>query len=142
MKYSIDWKLPDYPVECYRGIADAGTLEELNAASWVVAQRYLESYNNVIDIGAHIGLTAIIYSKYFKDVYAFEPVYHELLTHNLKDIKNVYIFPKAVSDNAEIVNMKKSDTNSGVTLIVTPENSVELSGARFDQNSFLVQCVK
>jgi len=72
----------------------------------------------IIDIGAHIGLFSLFSSQYCKNgkILSFEPIKenYELLVENLRlnNIKNVYPFNKAVSEN-----------NSDVTIFLNKDES-------------------
>lgn len=72
----------------------------------------LVSPNDIIfDIGANVGIYSLIFSKFCKKVYAFEPVprniYFLQRILNLNDIKNVNIIKKAVSDKNGMVPFRK-----------------------------------
>jgi FkbM family methyltransferase len=49
-----------------------------------------------IDIGANIGLNSIMFSRY-GEVHAFEPVFHDVLSDNVKGLK-VHVYPFALSN--------------------------------------------
>ena len=71
-----------------------------------IKEAYTEN-TNMIDIGAHIGTFSLMMSKYISEnskIYAFEPVYYEILTinveqNNLKD--KILIYPIGLSDKKE-----------------------------------------
>jgi FkbM family methyltransferase len=50
----------------------------------------------IIDIGANIGLNSIMFSKY-TDVHAFEPVFYDILSDNVKGLP-VHVYPFALSN--------------------------------------------
>lgn len=70
----------------------------------IIKELYIEN-TNMIDIGAHIGTTSLIMSKYISEncfIYAFEPVYNNILNlniceNNLKD--KIKVNPIGLSDN-------------------------------------------
>lgn len=50
----------------------------------------------ILDIGANIGLNSIMFSKY-TDVHAFEPVFYDILSDNVKGLP-VHVYPFALSN--------------------------------------------
>lgn len=69
---------------------------------------------SALDIGAHIGVHTIVMSKYFKDVYSFEP--------NLKIFKNLKLNTKNLN-NVTILNKAVGNENKNVTLVVKNINT-------------------
>jgi len=71
-----------------------------------IKEAYTEN-TNMIDIGANIGTFSLMMSKYISEnskIYAFEPVYYEILTtnveqNNLKD--KILVYPIGLSDKKE-----------------------------------------
>lgn len=71
-----------------------------------IKEAYIEN-TNMIDIGAHIGTTSLIMSKYISKechIHAFEPIYNEILTmnveqNNLKD--TIIVYDIGLSDKLE-----------------------------------------
>ena len=47
---------------------------------------------NCIDVGGHIGTMTRKLAENFNYVYSFEPLWHEYLTKNTNDLKNVKIY--------------------------------------------------
>lgn len=79
-----------------------------------------------VDIGANIGLNSIMFSK-FGEVHAFEPVFHDILTDNVKGLL-VRVYPFALSNTKEsreifIADSEDGSCNYGAT-------SFHISGAR------------
>ena len=73
-----------------------------------------------LDIGAHIGATAIKYSKIFDTVYSFEPTsyLYDLLEENTKDFKNIISFNVAVSNADGKVQIYENNKNSESNVVV------------------------
>jgi FkbM family methyltransferase len=140
MENMIDWKIPIGDL-FYLKCKNDGILEKMGQFEFSVASRFIKNFRNVIDIGAHIGETAYRYSKYFKRVHAFEPVYGYELRQNIGNIENIDIYDFAVSDKEEEKIMIRSNKNSGATVIKTKQNSKELSSSRFSKEKINVKCV-
>ena len=63
-------------------------------------EKYYVSGTEILDIGANIGYNSLMFSDY-GPVASFEPVYHEIITHNAKQnaIRHrINIYPCALSD--------------------------------------------
>ncbi|MFX0073200.1 MAG: FkbM family methyltransferase, partial [Candidatus Hermodarchaeota archaeon] len=70
--------------------------------------------NIVLDIGAFIGLSSMIFSRKVGEegkVYAIEPVMHKVIRKNIDEnnINNVYIIPKAISNEVGKTEIEISD---------------------------------
>ena len=78
---------------------------EINVIKKLLKFNY--SKHTFVDVGAHIGFYSILYSYFFKNVYAFEPsiFQSQYLKHNQKinKIKNLKIFSLGLGDK----NIKK-----------------------------------
>lgn len=77
--------------------------------SWLknIIKEHSNLNKNALDIGAHIGIHTINMSKYFKNVYSFEPntdIFNNL-NKNVKNLNNVTIFNKAVGNQNKKVNL-------------------------------------
>jgi len=68
-----------------------------------------------LDVGAHVGIASIHFSKHFEKVIAFEPVrpIYNCLRRNTRKINNIEIFNMAVSDKSELVYIEVGGTNTG-----------------------------
>ena len=72
----------------------------------IIKELYIEN-TNMVDIGAHIGTTSLIMSKYISDnyfIYSFEPVYNNITDvnickNNLQD--KIKLFPIGLSNKKE-----------------------------------------
>jgi len=81
-------------------------------------KKYGDKNMNAIDCGAHIGIHSVCLSKYYQQVYAFEPnpISCLRLTKNLalNDIKNVQVYPIGLSDNEGLTSIAwHLDVNTG-----------------------------
>lgn len=137
---TVKWTIPDGDT-FYKKYKDENKLEVMGEMDFIEAKKIINRWRSVIDVGAHIGETAYRYSKYFKNVYAFEPVYHDILKLNIGHIENIKIYPYAATDKEEKRMMVRSKLNSGATVIKTKENTKDLKKSRFDQNEIEVNCV-
>lgn len=72
-----------------------------------------------LDIGAHVGLWSLALSSYFSAVYAFEPVFGELLRANLTNSCNVRVSEVALGNVNGVVGMDIVTENSGNTRVCT-----------------------
>jgi FkbM family methyltransferase len=126
----------------YKKCKDENKLETMGERDFNEAKKIISGWRSVIDVGAHIGETAYRYSKYFKIVYAFEPVYYDILKSNVGHIKNIKIYPYAATGKEEKRKMVRSKLNSGATVIKTDENNMDLKKSRFDQNEIEVNCIR
>jgi len=71
-----------------------------------IALSHVKNHRTVIDIGAHIGISVLQWSKLFKNVYAFEPMleHYECLISNTNNLTNVECFNYALSNETSIKN--------------------------------------
>lgn len=74
----------------------------------------IKSGDIVLDVGASIGTTALLFSKIVGKngkVFAFEPVTHDIIYTNIQEnnIKNIEVIPKGVSHKADRVEIEISD---------------------------------
>jgi len=67
------------------------------------AMQYVDNFNNSIDVGAWIGDSTDIISKFFKTTFAFEAnqLVYDCLVENLKDNSNIKLYNIALSNNSE-----------------------------------------
>ena len=79
-----------------------------------IIKKYSNLNKSALDIGAHIGTHTINMSKYFKNVYSFEPnidVFYNLKL-NTNNLNNVNIYNKAVGNENKNVNLVIKDINT------------------------------
>jgi FkbM family methyltransferase len=96
-----------------------------------------ERRRNVLDIGGHVGLWSMHLSKYFEQVYAFEPTpvlqecfEHNVLTHPAEARDNVRLFKTALSNTSgKTVRISFERDNSGHTHVAPTDPSKHIEGA-------------
>lgn len=69
--------------------------------------KHCDKFDNFIDAGTHIGSWSIHASKFFKNVYSFEPYKpnFECLELNTKNYKNIHCYNLALSNKNEFVTL-------------------------------------
>lgn len=85
-----------------------------------IARRVLGSSPGVmVDVGAHVGGTALPFARAGWEVYAFEPdgVNRELLQDALSQFSNVTVVPAAVADRPGSAPLYRSDVSSGISAL-------------------------
>ena len=95
----------------------------------------------MIDIGAHIGSTSVRYSKDFREVKSFEPIYFSELTANTKHLENITRYNTAISDYDGKIKMYRALNNSGMSRVLSDENLDFITKKRsnwFNQKPFEV----
>ena len=138
---NINWKLPEnWELPENEEFFQLDTLYTMTKSNFNIVQKYLKNTRVALDVGAHIGTTAVRYAKHFETVHAFEPVYYEILKRNVKHLNNVIIHPVAASDKVENHIMHRSKRNSGCTLIKTASNAKILKNSRFSKKEIPVNC--
>lgn len=139
------WPLPEWVLPAnevfYKYYKDRGRLYSMTEPEYAVACKYLSKKRTALDIGAHIGTTALRYAQDFDLVCAFEPVYYDALQENVGHANNIQIYPVAVSNREGYCALKRSAKNSGATVIVIPENERALKTSRFDQREISAPCI-
>lgn len=104
-KFDWDWKW-----EMLMGLYEQETT--------VLCKRIIKPGMRVADVGAHAGYFTRLYSDLVGStgvVYAFEPDPENfaLLKKNTRHLKNVKLFPMAVSDKVGTVNFYETENNTG-----------------------------
>jgi len=107
-------KLPSHN-QYHKKWAESKGVKELK-----IVTPHLTNSRVCLDIGAHIGATAIKYSKIFDTVYSFEPTsyLYDLLEENTKDFKNIISFNVAVSNADGKVQIYENNKNSESNVVV------------------------
>jgi len=97
-----------------------------------IVKKYLEKYpsNHIcIDVGGHVGTTALPYSRLFQKVIAFEPnpVSHYFFKHNivLNHNENINLYQKGVYNKTMKCSITKHGNNSGCYYITESEKGID-----------------
>lgn len=94
------------------------------------ALKYTTNFSGVVDVGAHIGIWSVHFSKVFKQVYAFEinPDTLPSLEANIasRDIKNVKIFTHGLGDKEQLVEICPTRFKSMGTYITAVDTGTNL----------------
>ena len=133
-----DWKLPSDD-SFFGGFKKRGELYSMTLPDWEIAKKYLNQFRNDLDIGGHIGTTALRYCTTFEKVYSFEHLYYDLLSQNLKDVDNLEIFPFALSNKNQKMEMIRRKENSGLTMLCTEENKHYLNKNSYRKEKTLIE---
>lgn len=105
-----------------QAIANVFALEEYQQPGFEINQDDI-----IIDVGSHIGLFALYASKKCKDgkIFCYEPINenYQLLIENVKNnnIKNIFYYNFAVSDNQEKIKIYLNDDDAGHSIIKTTQ---------------------
>lgn len=92
-------------------------IREWGNTEFLIAMKYLQTFKTCLDIGGHVGLTTLRYSKYFKEVHLFEPVLHDYAKKNTVNNTNVTVYPYAVSDKKQKLKMYPNPANTGRSIV-------------------------
>lgn len=92
---------------------------------WKYCLGKIKNFRTCIDFGAHVGTSAIQYSKSFEKIISFEPLPNlfECLEYNTKDLSNVEIHNFAISDTNGFTNIFVNPDNSGSNVIQSDETN-------------------
>lgn len=80
------------------------------------ALKYVKSFDHVIDVGAHVGISVLHWSTIFSNVTAFEPMidHFTCLKENTKHLSNVNCINRAISDQkGSLYGSYRTTKNSG-----------------------------
>lgn len=98
-------------------------------SSFDMCIRHTTKFNEVIDVGAHVGSWSIGFSKLFKKVFAFEAdqTNFSFLGKNIEAHKsnNIQTFYTAIGETQKQVSIQKGTQNSGQSHVCNG-NSVEM----------------
>lgn len=99
---------------------------------WEYSLKRIQHFRTCIDIGGHVGTSAIRYSEHFKRVYTFEPVplLFECMKLNTKDIDNIKIHNAAAGDSIKKVKLYINQRNSASS-VVQGEHTQRLIDSRW-----------
>ena len=81
--------------------------------------RYITNRDVALDVGAHVGIWTKRLSTIFERVISFEPVkeHIECWNENCKGINNVEIHEIGISNKVDVVDMKVTQHNSGMSTL-------------------------
>lgn len=101
------------------------------------AMEYVKRYRHAVDIGAHVGLWAMVLRSKFKTVTAFEPIEEHIacFEKNLESRDNVILHKIALGEEAGEVRMSPVSANSG-NAHVSPRGRRKTEIKRLDDFSF------
>jgi FkbM family methyltransferase len=110
-------------------IGDGFKVDDYQAALRDKAISYAKNKKSVIDVGAHIGIWSVAFSKVFSQVHAFEinPDVLSCLELNIqnRNIKNVIIHSVGLGDKDELVELTPTKSKSmGVSVIPNSVGSI------------------
>jgi FkbM family methyltransferase len=118
---------------------DGGRGYQVQLTDWVKKYFADRKTQRAIDIGAHIGITAIEYAKIFDQVEAFEPVpdlYHQLLmTVDRNQIANVQSYCLGCSNQPGTAAMKYKPNNTFATQR-SPQGNIQSKFVTIDSFDF------
>ena len=115
------WRLPNKE-KFYASFKLRNELYSMTLPDWEIAEKYLTKKRRCLDIGGHVGTTALRYANNFQHVYSWEPLYTEEFKENLAHVDNITLYEQAASDCKELVHIIRRKGNSGLTMIATPDN--------------------
>jgi len=123
MKNIKGWWLPDSDSHFEQYIADGGyqTVHRTTILNYI--KNYIKEFNNVIDVGSHVGFWSKEFTELFKHVYAFEPI-NEVRECYIKNIvKNNYtLYPYGLGSEYKKVKIQYDPYETGNTFITTSGN--------------------
>jgi FkbM family methyltransferase len=67
--------------------------------------KLVKKRSNAIDIGANVGIYTKFLSKYFQNIYAFEPIERAYKYIKRKKLDNVYLYPYALSNKNDTIEL-------------------------------------
>lgn len=85
--------------------------------------------NNVVHAGGNIGLYALEFAKYFKNVYTFEPENDNFsaLCLNCANVQNIFPYKAVLGNSHTPVSLKNQDeTNCGTWQVVDGKNNIPM----------------
>lgn len=116
MKFKHGWYMPETEVHLIDKLEEEngkvivpvkGKFSYQFPKFWLCMALLTGEKRNAIDIGSNIGLWTFCMADFFDFVYCFEPVKitQECWIENLKKYNNVKLYPFALGDKEELVNM-------------------------------------
>lgn len=92
------------------------SLNNFGKESRDAALSYVKNFNEVVDIGAHVGISVLHWAEYFKEITAFEPMldHFNCLEENTKHLSMVNRINCAISNENKILKgAYRTSKNSG-----------------------------
>lgn len=128
MKQEIGWWWPDHEEHMPEWMQDPKNKLELNGRlsyqgkKQQAVLKHCHRRDVAVDIGAHIGLWSYNLAHAGFAVFAFEPVadHRECFRKNLADLEGVTLFPYALGDKADMVNIRVNPTSTGDSWVKGP----------------------
>lgn len=132
MKQIKGWYLPDTDIDFDRWITDGEYQKEHRNGILTFLKTRGISFENCIDVGAHVGFWLKDLCKKFKRVYAFEPIsdVRECLEKNIEH-NNYLLFPYALGNENKKVKVNYIPEETGNTYI-SKEGNREIDLKRLD----------
>jgi len=122
-------------------------------SEWNITKSLLHNTRTCLDIGAHIGIYALEYSKYFENVHSFEPIpkIYEYLKTNTHYNSNINIYNTAISDkDDEYLQMLPHNRCTEINVVISEEtdsytkkrqwngdNLIEVKSSTIDSYEFI-----
>lgn len=99
---------------------------------WNAAKNHIQNFRVCLDIGAHVGTSAMRFSKHFENVYSFEPIpdLFECLEYNTQDLDNVHTNNIAIGEKHEQVKIYVNTRNSAASVIES-KNTADIIASRW-----------
>jgi len=97
-------------------LLENNSIYEFGKDSRDIALRYVTNFDEVIDIGAHVGISVLHWSEHFDSITAFEPMpkHFECLQKNTHHIKNIQLINCAISNQTStLTGAYRTGKNSG-----------------------------
>lgn len=136
MKWISGWWLPDSDRHFENYIYNGGyqTVHRTTILNYI--KNYIKEFNNVIDVGSHVGFWSKEFTELFKHVYAFEPI-NEVRECYIKNIvKNNYtLYPYGLGSSESKVKIQYDPDETGNSFI-TPQGNREIKVYPLDNFNF------
>lgn len=124
----LGWYFPDVDSHFFKYVDDYPQTS-YQQMSIDQAYSYVKNFNNVIDIGANIGLHSVRFAQKFNNVFSFEPVTtnYECLEKNTSNFQNIKLHKNGLGEfqSKIIISIPKTLNNCGAYSIVDFINSNE-----------------
>jgi FkbM family methyltransferase len=100
----------------------------------------LQGGSSFVDVGANVGVFTLLAATTFRSVYAFEPLpsVAELLRRNVRDARNVEVFPFALSNKGGEATLREHAVGSGGSTLLPIDASAARLTRKRNWRSFRV----